>query len=432
MSAATAEPLATEEYGFAVDPMMAEPGEGSSKRSSFSDLEEMPPLKEIVVTPPPPPPLETVVLDTTAHKLPNLRRSVEPEKPKVITRENAKKAVKEIKSVPPKLVMYAVGGAIALILIVVIAIALHIHSQNADEDTAAKAAPATQEAPPPVESQPAVAPRQVEVPKEEAPAREVTVKPHYPSVKTRKAPPVSPRPSVAPGELAINSTPEGAQIRMDGRSDPNWVTPYTMAGLDPGHHSVTVSKTGYSPESRALDVTSGSKSFLVIHLAQIGANIAVASEPAGANVYIDGKDTGHVTPAQITTDKGTHTFLVRKQGYLDETTTAELVAGQTFRFAPVLRAMGMTDDIKTVGKFGKFFRGDSGASMGKISAKTQPKGAQVTANRRMVDKPTPVDFMLNPGNYIIDITMSGYKPIHKVINVEKGSKLEIDETLQPE
>ena len=35
-----------------------------------------------------------------------------------------------------------------------------------------------------------------------------------------------------------------------------------------------------------------------------------------------------------------------------------------------------------------------------------------------------------PGNYIIDITMSGYTPIHEVITVDKGGKAVIDEVLK--
>ncbi len=40
--------------------------------------------------------------------------------------------------------------------------------------------------------------------------------------------------------------------------------------------------------------------------------------------------------------------------------------------------------------------------------------------------------MLDPGNYIVDITMSAYAPIHKVIIVDKGGKAVIDEVLQHE
>jgi hypothetical protein len=179
-------------------------------------------------------------------------------------------------------------------------------------------------------------------------------------------------------------------------------------------------------------VTAGNKSFLVVHLLQVGATASLGSDPAGATVYIDGRDTGRVTPTQLLADKGRHTFLLRKQGYLDETTTVELSPGQTFSFSPSLKAMGITDDIKTVGKFNKLFGGPDVSGMGKVMIKTMPKGAQITVNRRMVDKPTPVNFALNPGHYIVEITLSGYKPVQKIINVEKGVKLDFNENLEPQ
>ena len=95
---------------------------------------------------------------------------------------------------------------------------------------------------------------------------------------------------------------------------------------------------------------------------------------------MDGKDTGRITPAMVPVDHlGGHTFLVRKQGYLDETATATVQAGQTFQFAPVLHALGNTDDIKMVGKFKKMFGGGETAGMGIVSVKTQPKGAQIAS-----------------------------------------------------
>jgi len=42
---------------------------------------------------------------------------------------------------------------------------------------------------------------------------------------------------------------------------------------------------------------------------------------------------------------------------------------------------------------------------------------------------SPVEFYLNPGNYVIDITLSGFKTVEKVITVEKNGKVVIDENL---
>jgi hypothetical protein len=124
---------------------------------------------------------------------------------------------------------------------------------------------------------------------------------------------------------------------------------------------------------------------------------------------------------------------IKKMGYLEETSSVNLQAGQVFHYAPSLRALGSTDEIKTVGKFKKMFGGGGDtAGMGSVSVKTQPKGAQISVNHRMLDKMSPVEFYLNPGTYIIDITLSGFKNVHRVINVEKSGKVAIEETLERE
>jgi hypothetical protein len=232
--------------------------------------------------------------------------------------------------------------------------------------------------------------------------------------------------------MAIDSTPQGAQVQLDGKTDPSWVTPFTLSGLNPGQHSVTVSKPGYSTDTRTVDVASGSKSFVVTHLVQLMATLSVTSTPVGANVYVDGRDTGKLTPAQVSVDKGQHVVLVRKAGFIDETTSAQFVLAQTVSFSPTLRSLGNVDDIKTVGKMKKLFGGKEAQGMGTVSVKTQPKGAQVAVNQHMLDKGSPVDFVLDPGNYVVDITLTGYAPIHKVITVDKGGKAVIDEVLQHE
>jgi hypothetical protein len=170
-----------------------------------------------------------------------------------------------------------------------------------------------------------------------------------------------------------------------------------------------------------------------VQLAALAATVAVSSDPAGAAIWMDGKDTGHVTPAQFSVDRaGNHSFAFKKQGYLDETATANLQMGQTFRLAQSLKALGNTDDIKMGGKFKKLFGGGDTTGMGAVSVKTSPKGAQVAINNRILDKNSPVELYLDPGNYVLDITLSGFKSIHKVITVEKSGKVVIDESLDRE
>jgi hypothetical protein len=180
-------------------------------------------------------------------------------------------------------------------------------------------------------------------------------------------------------------------------------------------------------------VGSGSKSFISVQLGQLTATVSVSSDPTGVAVWIDGKDTGRVTPAQISVDKpGNHSFVFKKQGYLDETTSANLQVGQTFHLSPSLRPLANADNVKIGGKFKKLFGSSETAGMGAVSIKTQPKGAQIAINNRIVDKNSPVELYLDPGNYVLDITMSGFKSIHRVITVEKNGKVAIDESLDRE
>jgi len=425
----------------AVDPLMAEDA-GSAQKTSFSDLEELPPLKEVYIAPPP---TKSEAPEPEAPLPSIIMRSAAPEKPKVDPREVAEKAIKEIKGVPPKLMVYSLSGAVAVVLIIAGTVAWRSYSQSTDEEGkvprhSAAAAQAPAPTPEPAEVTP-VAPEQ---PAAAEPAtQEVAAAPAAPKTasapvkgkkeKGKKGAVTAQGPVVSTGDLSVESSPEGAQLQIDGRADASWITPFSLSGLTPGPHTVVVSKSGFGQESHTVEVTAGSKASLAVHLVALNATMSVSSEPAGANIFVDGKDSGKVTPAQVTIDKGTHTILVRKAGYLDETTSASGAAGQNFHFAPTLRALGNADDIKTVGKLKKFFGGNSAQTgMGKVSVRTTPKGAQIAVNRRMLDKGSPAEFLLNPGNYIIDITQTGYKPVQKVITVEKDGAVTIDETLQPQ
>jgi hypothetical protein len=428
-----------------VDPMMAEGGPSKGGGISFSEMTELPPLKEVYIPPPPPPVVEQK--EVHAPTVFSGSHEEEPEKPKVQPRVVAQKAMKEIKNVPPQLMIYSIAGAAVLILIIAVVLVLHVNTLNSDGDTPRPAAtePASQPAPQPVASAPAqpapapqsAAPAQAQ-PEAPAPAAEPEPAPTHVAVAAargkgaKKTKAAAPAPAAVPGQMAIDSTPQGAQVEVDGRTDPSWVTPFALTGLSPGVHAVTVSKAGYSTDTRNVDVASGGKAFVTSHLSLLMATLAVSSSPAGANVYIDGKDTGKLTPAQVSVDKGQHVVLVRKSGYLDETTNSQFVLGQTVSFSPTLRTLGNVDDIKTVGKMNKLFGGKEAQGMGTVSVKTQPKGAQVAVNQHMLDKDTPVNFVLDPGNYVVDITMSGYTTVHKVITVDKGGKAVIDEVLQHE
>lgn len=433
MSAFVAEEPTVRSPKIPIDPLMAEgPQAGAAKRLSFSEIDELPPLKEVIIAPPPLPVPDEIIQQMIS------RKTVEPEKPKIQVRAVAKRAVEEVQKTPPRLFFYSISAALVAILTIVAAMTYHFHLQTAADENppAVSAVPsvnnpaanaATTQAASESSAQTTPAPEAKET---------VTVSEKPKSIakkKAKAAASVPVAPAVVLGQLNITSTPAGAQIQVDGQSNPAWVTPFDMSALQPGQHTVSISKPGFQSDSRSIEVTAGSKSFLSVQLAPLTATVTINSDPAGAEVWMDGKDTGKTSPAQFAVDKaGSHTFSFKKQGYLDETVSANLQTGQVSHLAPTLRALGNTDDIRMGGKLKKLLGGGETAGMGSIAIKTQPKGAQVAVNNRVLDKASPVDFSLNPGNYVVDITLSGFKSIHRVVSIDKGGKIVIDEALERE
>ena len=343
--------------------------------------------------------------------------------------------VAQIKKPQPR--SFMVPMAMAIILLVAGAIAWHIQSRKVDEEPA----PAPQVVSAPVQPEVNATPSNANVtPADQTPeqvaAEPIVSQPGTSPVHPKHAHQESVRPdapAILPGQLSIHSTPSGAGVQIDGQEVSAGSVPSNPTGLAPGHHNITISKLGYAPETRTVQIAPGGKSSLSVQLVPLAAAVSATSDPPDASLWIDGKDTGRVTPAEFSVDQpGDHIFVFKKQGYLDETIAANLLTGQTFHLAPTLRALGRTDDIKVVGKFKKLFGGGETAGMGTVSIKTQPKGAQIAVNNQTLDKPSPAEFYLDPGTYVIDITQSGYKIIHRTVTVEKDNKLTIDEVMDPE
>lgn len=447
-NASAAPALSEEKPAFAVDPMMAGDGNGTPARASFSDIAELPPLKEIrndapvlepevaAEEPAPPPPMPG-----------GIYRHIEIEKPKIQVGEVAAKAVAEIRKVPPKLVLFAIGAAVAVILLIVGAISLMSYISDRDERgnvTVKQPAPVRQaEEPNPTEpapqapAAPEAAAQQTETAPEEAAPETPEPEPAATSAaahsrtgrkgRTRGAAAVA-----TAAQLTVNSTPEGAEITFDGSA--LCQSPCTLTGIPAGAHTIAASKRGFSAATRNLSLTAGANATVELQLEQLGALLSVVSTPAGSVIVIDGKDTGKLTPMQFSfSGPGTHTVTLKRFGYLEASSSVNVEAGQNANVNLTLTALGSTDEIHAAGgKFSKVFKKGDVSGMGIVSIKTQPKGAQIMVNNRVLDKTTPFDFYLNPGTYVIDITMSGYQPVHRVISLQEGEKTAIQETLSPE
>jgi len=226
--------------------------------------------------------------------------------------------------------------------------------------------------------------------------------------------------------------PMGATVEIEGRTGQQWKAPQTVPGLAAGTYKVTFNMPGYATETRTVQVAGGARTPIDVRLTAVKGFVTVASKPAGAAIWINGKDTGKVTPIEFLIEPGAQTKTVRKQGYLEASTDLKLVAGQSVNYAPSLMVAGRTDNIRLVGSggVGKLFGNNgNGSGMAQIEIKTEPKGAQVTINGTPLQKTTPLAVQVEAGNYDITIQKDGYKPIHESAIIGMDDRVKIDRPL---
>jgi hypothetical protein len=222
----------------------------------------------------------------------------------------------------------------------------------------------------------------------------------------------------------------GASVEVEGRPGQSWKTPQTVPGLTPGTYKVTFSMPGYAPETRSIQVTSGARTPIDVKLNPVKGFLTIAGSPAGAEVFINGRDTGKVTPIEFMVEPGAQSVVLRKSGYLDASSELKLVAGQSVNYAPSMMAAGRTDNIQLVnGGVGKMFGGGGSSGKARIEIKSEPKGALVTVNGTPLQKTTPVEIQVEPGSYDITIEKDGYKTVKESAIVGIDDHIKINKPL---
>jgi hypothetical protein len=98
----------------------------------------------------------------------------------------------------------------------------------------------------------------------------------------------------------VDSSPRGAEVFIDGFRT-GFSTPYTFSNISDGPHMIMVTKPGYIPKESSLNLlyTPVPLSTTNVHLIleeYTSGFLRVASDPPGATITLDGRDTGEVTP----------------------------------------------------------------------------------------------------------------------------------------
>jgi formylglycine-generating enzyme required for sulfatase activity len=116
----------------------------------------------------------------------------------------------------------------------------------------------------------------------------------------------------ADGRVDIVSTPAEANVSLDGEFRGR--TPLTLK-LSPGRaHQLTIAKPGYETASQDVSVAADSGRRLTVDLKAQYGEVAIASKPAGAEIWVDGERRG-ASPATLTLTGVSHDIEMRRAGF---------------------------------------------------------------------------------------------------------------------
>jgi len=208
------------------------------------------------------------------------------------------------------------------------------------------------------------------------------------------------------GQLRIESTPPGAAIRVDGAATGR-MTPATIEGLSVNSaHQIVLQLTGYnSGRYSAVRVEANSTTPLKHTFSVQMSPLTVASQPVGAEIWIDGKQAGVTPQALQRVSHGQHDVMVRLDGYADWSRALEI---------PV---PGDRLDVELVA-----------LAPGRILFSVQPWADVYVDGSRVAQNVSFYELSYSPGSYIIELRNPDYDAFSREYRIVSGETLRIDHT----
>jgi formylglycine-generating enzyme required for sulfatase activity len=199
-----------------------------------------------------------------------------------------------------------------------------------------------------------------------------------------------------PGKLQVD-TPAPAQVSIDGK--PAGTAPGEIE-VAPGKHEILIASERYQPFTATLEIEgAGKRQSFAPKLVPNWAVVSLSSQPAGAQVLVDGQPRG-VTPLDTEILAGTHPVELRLQGYKPWTTDVQVKANEPTSVGPA--QLGLPD--------------------GQLSIVSAPSGAAVSiAGVYRGQTPLQVEVRPNLAQELV-VTKPGYEAATSKVNLQPGEQ----------
>jgi len=204
------------------------------------------------------------------------------------------------------------------------------------------------------------------------------------------------------GATAVLRGPAGREIRR-------CQTPCSFNNLFPAGYSLNVSKDGYRPVQTALQIRAGEVIDQKIQLESLLKGLYVTSRPPGADVFIDGAKQSGQTPMTLPLGPGQFNIVIRLEGY-------EAYAGQ----------VQVKNNIQTQLNVELIARVVRPAW---VDVRSQPAGADILIDGVLTGQTTPARVKTTAGTHRVVLSLKGYRPVTRLIAVDEGQTVQVNESL---
>lgn len=165
------------------------------------------------------------------------------------------------------------------------------------------------------------------------------------------------------GTLQINTVPEGGRIYLNdiyrGKA------PLTLTNVEPGIYKARAELEGYASVERDIDIKNGTAVSEEFRLSNVMGRLEIRTNPAGAQVFVDGKLVGMTKQVGGEVDafseflqienlvEGEYTVIISKEGYANSTRHPKIRQSKTSKANVTLRRI-FTPNVEIITPNGKY------------------------------------------------------------------------------
>jgi len=227
-------------------------------------------------------------------------------------------------------------------------------------------------------------------------------------------PGMSGHPVPAPGFGGIHVVTDviGATAMLHGPSGhvvSQCSTPCGFNNLAPDRYSLEVKKDGYQPIQTALQVKQGAVADQKLSLESLAKGLFIASDPPGADVFINGAKQSGQTPVTLPLAAGQYNLVLRLQGY-----------------DPYVGGVQVKENVQTQLRTKLTERSLTHVAWAQVSS--DPPGAEIFVDGTSSGRFTPARIEVSAGTHTVTLKLNGYRAVKRTVSASEGGTVPITES----